>query len=273
MSSVFDLGPVPTILKARPRTAFQRCPLCDDTRTQKLREADCSRHPLYQPIVSARMNWMACKTCDHVFTDGYFTKDVAAEVFSRSNPHQAVGSDMERQRMISARIVERVAQHVSGGAWLDVGFGNGSLLLTAQEWGFEPVGVDLRPGNVNDLKRLGIEAHCVELQHLNQRNRFAVISMADVLEHIPFPKEALATAHELLRAEGVLFVSTPNYNSPVWRELDTKNANPYWGELEHFHNFSRARLYELLAEMHFTPFSYGISERYRIGMEVFSRRT
>jgi protein O-GlcNAc transferase len=50
------------------------------------------------------------------------------------------------------------------------------------------------------------------------------------------------------------------------------NANPYWGEIEHYHNFSRARLYTLLEEFAFKPQSYGISERYRACMEVIATK-
>jgi SAM-dependent methyltransferase len=267
----FDLGPAPPVLQARPRQAFSGCPLCMAQRPQKLREGDCSRHPLYQPIIPARMIWMACKKCGHVFTDGYFPQDVATVVFTKTHSGQTLGSDLERQRAMSGRIVERVAQYVPKGVWLDVGFGSGSLLLTAQEWGFEPVGIDLRADNVRDLSRLGVEAHCLELAQLDHQNRYAVISMADVLEHMPFPKEALVAAHQLLQPDGILFVSTPNYESPVWRTLDLKNVNPYWDEIEHFHNFGRARLYKLLEEMRFAPFHFAISERYRVGMEVLSR--
>jgi protein O-GlcNAc transferase len=31
--------------------------------------------------------------------------------------------------------------------------------------------------------------------------------MADVLEHMPFPRPGLAAAHQLLRPDGVLFLS------------------------------------------------------------------
>jgi Methyltransferase domain len=70
--------------------------------------------------------------------------------------------------------------------------------------------------------------------------------MADVLEHIPFPKMALAAAHRLLQQDGVLFLSMRNMDSMVWRLLHRNGANPYWGEIEHYHNFSRRRLYALL---------------------------
>jgi SAM-dependent methyltransferase len=255
----------------KPRILFDACPLCADKRLAKLRTADCSRHPLYRPVVAPVMTWMRCQACGHVFTDGYFSPEVAAEIFQHTNPGQQPGAQFEQNRMISARIAERVARYVSEGTWLDVGFGNASLLFTAQEWGFAPMGLDLRPSSVEALQRLGIEARCADLTTLEAPARFAVISLADVLEHMPFPQHGLAAAHRLLRADGVLFVSMPNYDCMAWRLLDAGNANPYWGELEHFHNFSRARLCAVLEEHGFEPVHYAVSERYRVCMEVIAR--
>jgi SAM-dependent methyltransferase len=251
---------------------FEACPLCAHKGMAALRTADCSRHPLYRPVVAPVMTWMRCEACGYVFTDGYFAADVAAEIFQRTNPGQQPGAAFEQNRIVSARIVERVARHVPGGVWLDVGFGNGSLLFTAQEWGFQPMGLDLRPSSVEALKRLGIEARCADLTALEASGSFAVISMADVLEHMPFPREGLTAAHRLLQSDGVLFVSMPNYDCMAWRLLDAGNANPYWGELEHFHNFSPERLCNLLEEHGFEPVHYAVSERYRICMEVIARR-
>ena len=276
-SATFGYGnyAVPTarqVSPPKPRLLFEACPLCAHKGITALRTADCSRHPLYRPVVAPVMSWMRCEACGHVFTHGYFAADVAAEIFQHTNPGQQPGAAFEQNRMVSARIVERVARHVPTGVWLDVGFGNGSLLFTAQEWGFRPLGLDLRPSSVEALKRLGIEARCADLATLDEPGSFAVISLADVLEHMPFPREGLAAAHRLLQPDGVLFVSMPNYDCMAWRLLDAGNANPYWGELEHFHNFSRERLCSLLVEHGFEPVHYAVSERYRICMEVIARR-
>ena len=64
----------------------------------------------------------------------------------------------------------------------------------------------------------------------------------------------------------------PNLDSSMWRSLDAQNANPYWPELEHYHNFSRPRLYILLEETGFTPLRYGVSERYRACMDEIARK-
>jgi SAM-dependent methyltransferase len=262
--------PQPTVA-ARPRIPFEGCPLCDSRGIGLLREADCSGHPLFHPIVPRAMKWMRCADCRHVFTDGFFDAEACSVIFGKTHDNQKPGADFERQRFVSARIVDRVAKFVRGGAWLDVGFGNGSLLFTADEWGFAPVGLDLRPQSVEAMSALGIEAHCVDLKDFDRPGTMAVISMADVLEHMPYPQEALRSARRLLRADGVVFLSMPNFDCMAWRLLDRANANPYWLELEHYHNFSRERLFALLEQNGFAPVDYGVSERYRVCMEVIAR--
>jgi len=261
-----------THVPPQPRILFEGCPLCKSRKTATLRTADCSRHFLYRPVIAPTMTWMCCNDCSHVFTDGYFSPEAAAIIFENTHDNQKPGSAFEQQRMVSARMVESVAQYIKGGSWLDVGFGNGSLLFTAEEWGFTPVRVDLRRSSVEAMQQFGIEADCVDITAVNGSGRFSVISMADVLEHMPFPQDGLAAAQRLLQPEGVLFVSMPNYNCAAWRLLDANNANPYWGELEHFHNFSRTRLYTLMKDMGFEAIHYGVSERYRVCMEVILRR-
>ena len=163
--------------------------------------------------------------------------------------------------------------HADDGLWADVGFGNGALLMTAHEFGFRPLGCDLRAANVDALKATGIEAVMSDITTLELPEPAAVISMADVLEHMPFPKQGLAAAHERLRPGGVLLISMPNSDSLLWRMLNGASANPYWGEIEHYHNFGRKRLDALLREMGFEPVRYGVSERYRACMEVIARKT
>jgi len=94
--------------------------------------------------------------------------------------------------------------------------------------------------------------------------------MAGVLEHLPFPKTGLAAAHWLLRPNGVLFLSMPNMDNMVWLLLHANGVDPYWGEIEHYHNFSRKRLYALLQNHGFRPVEYRISKRYRLCMEVIA---
>ncbi len=227
---------------------------------------------MYKPPLSPVINWCRCNDCGHVFTEGYFSEEALAIVFSETQENQLVGYDMESQRVVSSHIVEKVLTYADRGHWLDVGFGNASLLFTAAEYGFTPVGIDLRRANVEVLNSLGIEAHCIDLLEYQPQNNFSVVSMADVLEHMAYPTQILAKVHQLIEDNGVLFLSMPNADSWMWRALNEDGSNPYWGEIEHYHNFGRDRLYALLRKFGFEPVRYGISERYRACMEVVAKK-
>jgi 2-polyprenyl-3-methyl-5-hydroxy-6-metoxy-1,4-benzoquinol methylase len=110
------------------------------------------------------------------------------------------------------------------------------------------------------------------MAQLDHPGRYAVISMADVLEHMPFPATGLMAANRLLAPDGLLLISTPNSGSVAWDLLTRFDANPYWGEIEHYHNFSRQRLSALLEEFGFQVIHFAFSERYKLGMEIVAKR-
>ncbi len=267
------------------RIAYEACPLCAERSIEPLGSYDCTNHPLYKKALPATMRWCRCRGCGHVFTDGYLNDAALAVLFSDVHAAQRPGGGRpDDGRNLWARIVERVAAMAPSaprrgletgtrlGRWLDVGFGDGALLLTAQEWGFEPLGIDLRRDSVERLNALGVPARCMDLQALDEPGAFDVISMADALEHMPFPPPVLAHARRLLSEGGLLFVSMPNSDTASWRALDRERKNPYWIEIEHYHNFTRERLHALLRRSGFEPVWYGVSNRYVSGMEVIARR-
>lgn len=256
------------------RIPYQSCPLCGDLAITDLFEIDCTKHPAYHSDLPPVIEWCECFKCGHVFTSGYFGNDGLALVFRQALAHQIPGYDVEKERWLWARVVEQVVGEFGApqGTWMDVGFGNGALLCTAQEWGFEGFGLDLRADAVAGLSQFGIAGAVSTVEAYAGEQVFSVISMADVLEHMPFPETALRAAHRLLRDDGVLFLSTPNRDTAVWKALDQGHANPYWSELEHCHNFNRESLYRLLDANGFAPAAYNVSHRYASGMDVMARK-
>lgn len=262
------------------RIKYEHCPLCDGPLGKPIVTANCSRHALYDPRIPAEMVWMKCDECGHVHTDGYFGDDINEILFSKSHPNQVPGYDMERGRMTAARIVDSVisagfqnAYWLDDEYWLDVGFGDGALLQTVHEYGLGVVGIDVRDLDVAvkfDGSFNVYRSSLIDFASKSAR-KFSVVSMADVLEHTPYPKKELQSARKLLLGGALLFISCPNAGSIVWDKLTAEGKNPYWSELEHFHNFSRERLYALLDECGFIPVKFGVSERYRLGMEIIAR--
>jgi protein O-GlcNAc transferase len=256
------------------RIPYAACPLCDARDSVEVTVADCSGHELYKPRLPRTQRWLRCRACDHMYVDGYFSPEALKILFSGTQPSQRPGHDIEGQRFAWASVLDAVgALRASlGGRWLDIGFGSGALLTTAAEFGYEVAGIDLREENVRLMREAGFDVHAVELAAYRAAAPFDVVSMADVLEHMPFPKRALRDARQLLQPGGLLFLSMPNADAFVWQASTRAGTNPYWGEIEHYHNFGRRRLTALLEECGFAVVRYSVSFRYRMCMELIARR-
>lgn len=254
------------------RILYKNCPLCESDKISKSAIGDCSKQQLYNPKLPSKMQWMNCEDCNHQFISGPYTDEALNIIFSKQPKDQVVGYQLEQNRHISADIIENILPYKSNGVWLDVGFGNGSLLFTAQEYGFEPIGVDLRKDGVIALKSLGIEAYCDYVQNIEFEKSISVVSMMDVIEHIPYPKEVLLAMHSKMDKDGCLLISCPNSESWIWKFLTRQNQNFYLNTIEHYHNFSRTRLASLLNECGFNVIKYGVSVRYRSGMEIVAQK-
>lgn len=252
------------------RVNYDKCPLCFSKDFKEYFIANCEKHISYNNKLSKKIVWNQCNNCSHIYTEGYFTNESLKIIFSSTQDNQVAGADLEVNRIISSKIINKIVPYQKNGIWLDVGFGNGSLIFTADEYGFQTIGLDLREENVNTLIKLGFETYKNEICNFKHDKLVSVISMADVLEHTNYPVNALKSAKRLLKKNGVLFLSMPNSDQISWKIATEQNKNPYWGELEHYHNFSRKRMYELLIAHNFTPINYSISERYRMCMEIIA---
>ena len=257
------------------RIPYESCPLCGST-FHFLRSANALQHSLYTAPLPETMRWMQCDSCEHVFVDGYWSLEALEILFSKTHEGQSPRTpSQEMLRVVNARLVDRLTYAIGHGPgdWLDVGFGSGALLFTAQEFGHSVAGIDLRKQNVADATEMGLTVFDSDIESFAKVNgdSFDVVSLADVIEHTPFPSQTLLAANDLLRQNGLLFLSCPNMDTVIWRSLDLVQQNPYWFEIEHYHNFTRQRMYDLLEECGFEVLHYGISERYRTCMEIICR--
>lgn len=266
---------------------FAACPLCAApiARCAPLTSASCSAHPLYRPGLPVLLHWLRCLDCSHVFTESHWTPAGEALLFGAALDYQLPDpAQSEQLRNLWAPVVRRVGDLLRYGAtrgpvggigeplWIDVGFGSGGLLLTAAEFGYATLGIDVRPAATARLAEFGIDTVCAKFEDADITRSATVLSLCDVLEHLADPPAALAQGRRILAPGGLLFVSCPNSESATWRRWDVAGTNPYWGELEHYHNFSRTRLERLLREHGFEPIDYYVSTRYYACMDLVARR-
>ncbi len=97
---------------------------------------------------------------------------------------------------------------------LDVGCGIGYFLEAAKERGWEVYGTEYTDEAVSICEEKGIKVQKGKLDPKNyEEESFDVITSFEVIEHINNPLEELENFNSLLRKGGVVYVTTPNFNS------------------------------------------------------------
>ncbi len=147
------------------------------------------------------------------------------------------------RRRTARLLLQRIAVHAKNGRLLDVGCGPGLLLDEARTCGFETVGLEMSRASAAHARALGLDVREHTLDELAADERFDVIALVDVLEHLADPRDAIARCHEHLAPGGVLCVVTPDPSSATARL-----AGPRWWGLVPAHSYllPRRTLIELL---------------------------
>lgn len=161
--------------------------------------------------------------------------------------------------------LEWVRAHTRGAkTLLDVGANFGYFVKEASAW-FDAVGIEPSPRVVEWARtHLGapLEVGSIYDRRPDFRGRFDVITMFDVIEHLPDPRAALERCREYLTPDGRLFITTPDSGSPMARAL---GSQWYYVDLvEHISLFNATSLRRLLADAGFAVVATRtIGRRYR----------
>ncbi len=236
------------------------CPLCGNTDTTPkwcypLPEA-IGYNSFFNPI---RL-WMYCAPCHHVFAR-HFPEKLFIYNDSPRSPQPSFFS-------YYSDVLGRVSQYASGMKLFEVGIGACECLLAAREIGFDAIGIDVIDKHVRMARDYGLNAETADFVEYETGDRFDVIIMGDVLEHVSDPVLAMNKAAELMKEDGALWVSTPNFDSAfsiVSGHKDGMKRQQY-----HVNYFSRDSFYSLLNKCGLMPVDYTISERYNGSMEVIA---
>jgi SAM-dependent methyltransferase len=138
-------------------------------------------------------------------------------------------------------MVRKFAPYRQEGHLLDVGFGAGLLLETAEEAGWQCWGTEISPPALVKARARGwrvLEGDLCRIQLPG--DLFDVICLIEVLEHLPDPMEYIRQAFHLLRPGGIMYATTPNGSG-----LNARALGPEWSIFsppEHLQLFSAASL-------------------------------
>ena len=154
----------------------------------------------------------------------------------------------EREAALNLRVLRRFAD---GGRLLDIGCSTGLFLRAARDIGWTGQGLEYSP----DSSRIAREEHGLEVKTGELRDgtypaaSFDVVTMWDVIEHVPDPFATLVQVRRILADGGQVLLKTPNADG-LYPRLSLRLANRlgFWGHAEppgHLFQFSVASLSRL----------------------------
>jgi 2-polyprenyl-3-methyl-5-hydroxy-6-metoxy-1,4-benzoquinol methylase len=183
-----------------------------------------------------------------LYGETYFHNDQSGEV-GYSN---YIG-DEANIRKTAHRRLKFVEQFIpQKGRLLDVGCAMGFVLDVAHERGWQVAGLDVSQFATEYVqKRFGHTAYNVGVTELDKPDgTYDMITMYDVIEHVPDPKANMQKIAQLLRKGGIYELATPDVGSvPAW--LTGKQWIGYKMEDEHVYYFSVDTLTKMLNDAGF----------------------
>ncbi len=245
------------------QTNITACPMCgEEGKPHSCYNAITKRDftPGFDPI---RM-WMYCDACHHIFAANYPTN--LGEVL-RGHSHCSHLSARHEVFPALGRILSNIRRRAPGNSLLEIGVGGGEMAAVAKEFLFDVTGVDIRPAYAECVSRmLDMPIHAGDFLDFEANDTFDVICMGDVLEHTTEPVRMLRKAVSLLSPDGVLWISTPNFESAFSRV--TGDQSVLWRACEHLNYFCYRSLKAMLESMGVVVEYYAISRHCLGTMEL-----
>lgn len=132
------------------------------------------------------------------------------------------------------------------GVLLDIGAGTGDFLVNAKNRNWEVLGTEpnIEARELADEKGIVLQATST----IFEDEKFDVITMWHVLEHIPDLKEQIIELKRLLKQNGHIVIAVPNFKS-----YDASYYKSFWAAYDvprHLWHFSQESIKKLFTEQH-----------------------
>lgn len=157
------------------------------------------------------MHLCECQECGFVFAQAIPTPQELEEHYKQYGRNDYL-SPVTIKRY--NELLDRMERFRKTGKLLDVGCGIGYFLEEAKKRGWEVYGTEYTDEAVKICLEKGIHMHIGMLDPENyELESFDVITSFEVIEHINNPVEELNNFNTLLRKGGLVYCTTPNFNS------------------------------------------------------------
>jgi len=180
-----------------------------------------------------------CNTCGFRFCP---TVDNVTAHYEKMEDAQYEATRNERA-LQTQQILQQIKKFKIGGALLDVGAGSGILVEQAIKQSFDAVGIEPSASLYETATALGLPMIHGTLPQVSLLNRFDVVALIDVIEHVDNPRALMREISYCMQADAICVVITPDVNSWAARLMRAK----WWHyRLAHIGYFDEKTLRQLV---------------------------
>lgn len=170
--------------------------------------------------------------CGVVYLNPRLNPDLIIDSYAEGEDESFVAQDVMRMRTFEKAFRELVRDHAiplgRETQVLDIGSAGGAFLRAVENMGMTAIGIEPNKwmsAYARDIYHLDARAGVLN-DHTFPDKTFDVVTLWDVIEHVPAPTEELKEIHRILKPEGLLIINYPDYTSFPARILGRKW--PFW---------------------------------------------
>lgn len=236
------------------------CPVCDSAHfdvyiTPTISEYDVRKLYGAASGITNAQQIVICKDCCMVYENPRFPAEAIIDGYKMSEEE---GHDSQYSMRVSSffnalKKHERLLPSL-GSKVLDIGTAGGAFLEAANNYGFDAIGLEpsadlVRRGTDRGLNVVQgtVESHSFPPAH------FDMVTLWDVIEHLPDPKNALNETYNLLKNDGVLLINFPDIGT--W-QAKLAGKKFWWIISVHLHHFTEKSIANIARKTGFEVISF-----------------
>jgi len=221
---------------------YRNCPNCGRDDFTVIFDSNMGEADLQKGIKTVYMLWgethgryVKCKNCHLIYVNPIEKASKINGDYSKMGNTDAPIIRGSRLRAAKSQL-GLLKKYKSGTTILDIGCGEGFFLFNASKAGYTTKGIEISQDAAEYARRefgLDVEAKPFEELHFPE-NYFDVVTLWQVLEHVPYPLIVLKEVHRILKPEGLLATSTPDIEGILakifrrkWWNLRSLHINQY----------------------------------------------
>jgi 2-polyprenyl-3-methyl-5-hydroxy-6-metoxy-1,4-benzoquinol methylase len=215
-----------------------------------------------------------CISCDFVFLSPILNDEALAKIYFESeksikrNYYENLMYNLKKEKKPQDSIypIDFLKRYKKEGSLLDFGCSIG-IFLNKAKYFYDVTGIDIDP-YMSSLGRENLGLNIINCnildKNLNFKNKYDIITMRQVIEHLQDPYKIILKLSTFLKDNGIIFIECPNYKSYSLRIIG-KYHSMIEGN-EHINMFSMNSIERLLVKL---GFEIKILETYSWDIELY----